>query len=323
MLPDFTLTITWFLAASSLVVMICLVVGARRSSVDKRLRGLAEAGSASANRTDARARRATQTSTPSVTTRENPVDQWANRRMRQMEKKNDVKERMTQAGLYRPKAVGVFITLRVILLLVPAGLGALAGKWGLIPLTHGLVFGVLAGLIGTLAPSFWLDHAKRLRQTKIRRALPDALDVLVVCLQGGLSLTGSFSRVARELANAHPMLAMEFQIIERQSQMGRTTGEAVREFAKRFDLEELRSMSSVVVQAERIGSSVVSALEVFAETLRQKRSQRAEELAQKASIKMLFPTLLFIFPGIFVVILGPAAIQIYEVLIQGVMRDAM
>ena len=77
------------------------------------------------------------------------------------------------------------------------------------------------------------------------------------------------------------------------------------------------------VQAERIGSSVVGALEVFAETLRQKRSQRAEELAQKASIKMLFPTLLFIFPGIFVVILGPAAIQIYEVLMQGVMRDTM
>ena len=144
--------------------------------------------------------------------------------------------------------------------------------------------------------------------------MPDALDVLVVCLEGGLSVPSAFSRVGHELVTAHPLLAMEFQIIEKQAQLGRTTGEAVRQFADRFDLEELRSMASVIVQAESIGSSVVMALEVFAKTLRQRRSQHAEEMAQKAVIKMLFPTVLFIFPAIFVVILGPAAIQIYEVL---------
>ena len=132
-----------------------------------------------------------------------------------------------------------------------------------------------------------------------------------------MSLNGAFARVAHELATAHPMLAVELQIIQRQTQMGRSTGEAVREFAKRFDLEELRSMASVIIQSEKIGSSVVTALTVFAETLRTKRFQRAEELAQKAVIKILFPTLLFIFPGIFIVILGPAAIQVYELLTSG------
>jgi tight adherence protein C len=183
--------------------------------------------------------------------------------------------------------------------------------------------GAAGAILGTIAPSFWLDYVKTSRQTKIRRALPDALDVLVVCLEGGLSLSGAFSRVARELATAHPMLSVEFQIIERQTRMGRTVGQAVREMADRFELEELRSMSSVIIQAEKIGSSVVTALEVFADTMRQKRHQRAEEMAQKAVVKIIFPTLLFIFPGIFVVILGPAAIQIYQLLIKGGLLNHM
>ena len=110
---------------------------------------------------------------------------------------------------------------------------------------------------------------------------------------------------------------MEIKIAERQMQMGRSAAEAIRGIADRFDLEELRGMASVVKQAERVGSSVATALEVFAETLRLKRQQRAEEMAAKAAVKMLFPTLLCIFPAIFVVILGPAAIQIYEKLVLG------
>ena len=150
------------------------------------------------------------------------------------------------------------------------------------------------------------------RQTKIRRSLPDALDIMVVCLQGGLSLTGTLARVARELVSAHPLLAVELNIVERQIRMGHTAGQALRDFARRFDLEELRSMASVVSQSERIGSSVVGALTVFADTMRVRRHQRAEELAHKAAVKMLFPTLFCIFPAIFIVILGPAAIQIYQ-----------
>lgn len=120
-----------------------------------------------------------------------------------------------------------------------------------------------------------------------------------------------------ELGTAHPLLAVELGIVEREMQMGLTAGEAMRQFAKRFDLEELRSLASVISQAERFGSSVTKALRTYAEALRSKRRQRAEELAQKAAVKILFPTLLCIFPGLFIVIMGPAAIRIYQVIVSG------
>ncbi len=321
-LSDFGPTVAWFAAASSLVGLVFLLIGARKNRVSERLDGISGPESAAP-------RPVATPGTPGLSGRkgptvvavDNPMQQLLDRQMRRQEKKRGMKERLEQAGLYDKRAIGIFVVLRVFLLLVPVGIGAAAGYLGTVTMSQGMMFGALAGVAGTIAPSFFLDHIKRGRQTKIRRALPDALDVLVVCLQGGLSLTGSFSRVAHELVTAHPMLALEFQIIERQTHMGRTTGEAVREFANRFDLEELRSMASVIVQAEKIGSSVVVALEIFAETLRQKRSQYAEEMAQKASIKMLFPTCFCIFPAMFVVLLGPAAISIWEVLIQGTFKQ--
>jgi tight adherence protein C len=238
-------------------------------------------------------------------------------RVRKQEKKNQLKARIVQAGLYRRDATKMFVAVRIAALLLPPVLGFVAGSMGLMPATYAVSLGILVSVAGTIAPSFWLDYVKRSRQMAIRRALPDALDVIVVCLEGGLSLSGTLSRVARELVGAHPLLATELSIVEREIQMGRTTGQAMRRFADRFDLEELRSMASVISQAESFGSSVVKALGVYADTLRVRRHQFAEEMAQKASIKILFPTLLLIFPGLFIVILGPAAIQIYEVIIKG------
>jgi tight adherence protein C len=252
---------------------------------------------------------------------ETRMDRLVARRVRQEKRKESLQDRMMKAGLYGRGAMATFKMFRFVLLVVPAALGVIASQLGLVKLELGLILGLAAGLAGTLAPSFWLDHLKRSRQQRIRRALPDALDVMVVCLEGGLSLPASFARVARELAPAHPMLALEFRIVDRHTQMGRSTGEAVRDFAIRFDLEELRSMAAVILQAERIGSSVVKAMRVFADTLRVKRQQRAEEMAHKATVKILFPTLLCIFPAILIVILGPAAIQIYDVLINGVLRN--
>lgn len=323
MISDAGLTITWFLAASSLVALIFLLLGSRRSRVDQRLQSLQTAIGARRGDAGFPGDLLRGSGPSSMKVAENPIDRWTSRRIRQQERKEGLKNRMEQAGLYQPRAAFVFWAVRIFLLAISVLLGLLAGKMGLISMRQGIVVGGLVGVMGTLAPSFWLDHLRRSRQTKIRRALPDALDVLVVCLEGGLSLTGALSRVARELATAHPMLALEFQIVERQTQMGCTTGEAVRKLANRFDLEELRSMASVIVQAEKIGSSVVTALQVFADTLREKRFQRAEELAQKAAVKILFPTVFFIFPGIFVVILGPAAIQIYHHLFHALTRSAL
>ena len=179
---------------------------------------------------------------------------------------------------------------------------------GLISQSDGLLFGAVAvGLLGTVAPTLWLDQLKRKRQVKIRRSLPDALDVIIVCLEAGLSVSAALSRVARELREAHPMLATELGIVEREIQMGQTTRAAVRQFAQRFDLEELRSLAAVISQADQFGTSVVKAFNIYADSMRVRRHQRAEELGQKACFKIMFPTLLCIFPGIFIVLLAPAA----------------
>lgn len=249
------------------------------------------------------------------------VDNTAIRRAREDQRKLTLRDRLVQAGLYKDRSGVVFGLAKVLLALVPIGLGVTAGLTGAAPLLPAVVVGGALSAFGTIAPSFWLDHLKANRQKRIRRALPDALDVIVVCLEGGLSLTAAFTRVARELADAHQLLALELKIVEREVQMGRSTGEAMRNFAKRFDMEELRSMAAVIIQAERFGSSVVKALTIYADTMRERRQQRAEEMAHKAVVKIIFPTVLCIFPAIFVVILGPAAIQIYEVISSGALMS--
>jgi tight adherence protein C len=136
---------------------------------------------------------------------------------------------------------------------------------------------------------------------------------MVFCLEGGLSLPGALKRMAGELRTAHPTLAVELNIVQREIQLGRSPGEALRKMGERADLEEVRSLASVILQAERFGASLVKSLRVHAETLRTKRMQQAEEKAQTAATKVLFPTVLFILPAMFVVILGPAIFHILEV----------
>jgi len=198
------------------------------------------------------------------------------------------------------------------LIVSPPLLGLAAGLAGLVPVRHGLILGAMFGIVGMIAPSFWLDKRKRDRQKAFRRSLPDALDVMVICLEGGLSPPGAMQRVAGELRTAHPALAAELNIVQREIQLGRSLGEALRQFAGRCDLEEVRSMASVIAQAERFGASLVKALRIHAEILRTKRMQYAEEMAQKAAIKILLPTLIFIFPALFIIILGPGVIQLLE-----------
>jgi len=248
-------------------------------------------------------------------------DRATRQRLHHEERRRKLRERMMHAGFYATASGSFFVIFRLLLIAGATGFGFLLSTIGKLTLMQGIGAGLICGIAATIAPGFWLDHIKAARQIALRRSLPDALDVLVVCLQGGLSVMAALSRVANELAVAHPMLAVEIKIAERQMQMGQTAGEAIRGIADRFDLEELRGMSAVIKQAEKIGSSVATALEVFAETLRLKRHQRAEELAHKAAVKMLIPTVLCIFPAIFVVILGPAAIQVYNNLIVGAFNN--
>lgn len=224
--------------------------------------------------------------------------------------------RLVQAGLYRRQAMAVFLGVKMLLMTGPALIGLAVGLTGLAPIRHAALGGACFGIIGMIGPSRWLDGKKAKRQTSFRRGLPDALDVIVICVEGGLSLVGALRRVAGDLRSVHPELAFELDVVQREIQLGQTAGEALRRLGERADMEEVRSLAMVIIQSERFGAGLNKALRIHADTLRLKRQQRAEELAQKAGTKVLFPTLLFIFPAIFVVILGPAMIQISSILSQ-------
>ncbi len=225
-----------------------------------------------------------------------------------------LRSRLRQAGLYRQHSTAVYVGTKCVLMVIPMVVGVLLSMVGLIAIIPGILFGAVVGLLGNVLPGLWLRRLKKGRQKNIRRALPDALDVIVVCLEGGLSLSSAFARVASELRTVHPLLADEMAIVRREIQLGRSTGEALKEFANRFDVAELRSMASVIIQAERYGASVVKALRVHADTLRLKRYQYAEAMAQKAPVKLIFPTVLCIFPALYTVLMGPAGVQLLEML---------
>lgn len=228
--------------------------------------------------------------------------------------RNRLAARLVLAGLYNRQALHVFLGVKLSILVgaLILGVGLMFSGAASPTLTMGVALGVfVAGMIG---PSFWLDGRRKRRQLKLRRALPDALDVLIICLEGGLSFQAGLKRVAVEIASAHPLLGGEFRIVDREIQLGRAPGEALLHFAQRTGLDEAASLATVVGQSERFGASLVKSLKSHSETLRERRKQMAEERAQKAATKILFPTLLCIFPAIFVILLAPAVFQTMAVL---------
>lgn len=227
------------------------------------------------------------------------------------EERTLLQTRLVQCGYYRNNAMHMFLAAKFILTVGPILIAFLCMILFGLP-RQVLVYPGILGIAGMIGPSFYLDRQKKIRQLKFRRALPDALDLLVVCVEGGLSLPASIKRISVELVGTHFELSSELNLVQKQIQMGMTPGEALEQLGFRSDLEEIRQLSAVVSQSERFGASITKSLRVAAETLRLRRQQHAEEMAQKAAVKILIPTLLFIFPALFVVILGPAAFQIME-----------
>lgn len=300
-----TVTLMAFLAASSLVLMVSLVLGDRRGRLESRLKELSGQGEAGPSTLEQNSiTRLAETALPKIGTPFIPSD---------AEERTRLQTRLVHAGLYGKQAMVVFLGLKVFLMFAPTVLGVVAGTIGLVTMQTGLLVGACCAIAGMIGPSFWLDRRKSQRQTCFRRALPDALDLLVICLEGGLSLSGALRRMAGELQTAHPVLGAELHIVQREIQLGRTTGDALRKMGERADLEEIRSLASVILQAEKFGASLAKSLRVHSEMLRLKRMQQAEERAQKAATKVLFPTVLFILPAMFVVILGPAIIHVMKI----------
>jgi tight adherence protein C len=224
-------------------------------------------------------------------------------------RRSELAARFARAGLYGRTVVPLFLAAKTILSIVlPLPVLAYSVRHGFNVITVGLMAAAVAA--GYLLPSLWLDKRTAWHANELRRGLPDALDMLVLCVEGGLTLMAAVSRVARELGVVHPVLAIEILTVHREIMLGRTTGDALDNFARRCDLEEVRSLALVVQQADRYGSSVAQALRLHSEAFRLERRHQAEEKAQRAAVTILFPTLLCIFPAVFTVLLGPAATQL-------------
>lgn len=179
-----------------------------------------------------------------------------------------------------------------------------------------VAFVLLAAIFGLFIPSFTLSRLIAKRQQKIARALPDAIDLLVVCVEAGLGLNAALQRVGRELELVEPVLAAEMAITNREIRAGKPRDEALRNLGDRTGVDDIKSLVAMLIQSDRFGTSIASSLRVFADSMRTKRRQRAEEMVSKASIKLIFPLLLFIFPALLIVLLGPALIMLYQALDQ-------
>ena len=217
--------------------------------------------------------------------------------------------RLVQAGHRSPEAVPVFLAIRVG---VAAGLFMLCMSPVLIK--PNLMTALSAAGFGYLIPGILLARKARRRQHKIRLSLADALDLLVVSVEAGLGLDQALARVGQELAFAYPDLSSELRLVNLELLAGKGRSEALRNLADRTGVDDLSSLVAMLVQTDKFGTSVAHSLRVFSETLRTKRRQRAEEAAAKTGVKMVFPLVVCIFPAIWIVTIGPAAIQFMKVL---------
>ena len=179
--------------------------------------------------------------------------------------------------------------------------------------TYGAFFVyALGAALGFLAPDFWLGNRIRARQLKLRMGLPEALDLMVICIEAGLGLDQAILRVADELSLSQPEIAEELMLVNFEQRAGRPRAEALRNLAERTDVPSIRSLVTMLIQTDHFGTSLADALRVHSDSLRTQRRQQAEEEAAKTTVKLVFPLVLFIFPSLFLVILGPALITIFE-----------
>jgi tight adherence protein C len=222
-----------------------------------------------------------------------------------------LKQRLMQAGFRREDASTIFLGLKFLCLCV----GFVVGGGGILVLGTG--YQTLLRCCGFAClmffiPDILLALVGSKRKQMIFLGLPDALDLLVVCVEAGLGLDQAMRKVSEEMKLTYAVIAEEFGLCNLQMQMGKPRGDALQELGTRSGVEDLRALASILIQADKFGSSIAQALRVQSDSMRTRRRQIAEEKAAKTAVKLIFPLVLFIFPGIFVVLVGPAAIEMYR-----------
>lgn len=223
-----------------------------------------------------------------------------------------LRKKLMYAGYRGPNAPLIY---RAIQLLSITGIPTLtlvavmlAGR----PITSSFPHLAIAAFVGYFVPRYALDFLINSRQLRLRWGMADALDLLVVSVEAGLGVNAAMVRVAEELKEVHPEIAEEFEMVNLEIRVGRNREDALRNLSERSGVDDLRGLCAMLIQADRFGSSIARAIRAYSDSLRVKRRQRAEQAAQKAAIKLLIPLALFLFPTLFIALLGPAFLQLMD-----------
>jgi tight adherence protein C len=243
-----------------------------------------------------------------------PDDNW---------ERSAVRGRFIMAGFRHPAAPAIFFAGKTVLaLLLPAVLYFTLGATGKAQDTNTLLmYLLLAATFGTYLPNLLLRHLIARRQNEIFESFPDALDLMTICVEAGLGVDAALSRVATEMGLASRVLSEELTLVTLELRAGGTKEKALRNLALRTGVEDVDALVSMLIQAERFGTSIAASLRIQSDLLRTKRRMRAEETAAKIGLKLLFPLIFFIFPALLVVLMGPAMLQIYRVLLPSMAQQ--
>jgi len=224
-----------------------------------------------------------------------------------------VEKLMASAGYHGGLPATLFAGAQM---LVPAIFAAaVIGIFGLTGVA--MIFALLAAVAGYFVPALWLGRAIQARRRQVQNGLPDAIDLLIVCVESGSGIDQALNRVASELSLAYPALAEELEMVSAETRAGKPRLEAFKNFAARTRVDDVRALVAMLIQTDRFGTSIGKALRTHAETSRTKRRQRAEEKAAKLAVKLLFPLVFCLFPAFYVVVLGPSMLSIFRHFVYG------
>lgn len=305
MQPEILISIAAFGAIAGAAWVVMSLVGGNKSRASERLDELRDP------RSRARGGKADDGTMKGMIEKAAPALSKALQPKSETEQSN-LKVRLANAGFSSSNAPRNFLALKIISLVLGILFGAIYGFTQMGVGQKSWMSFVIGGGIGFYLPEMILTLLKMSRQGKIFLQLPDALDLLVVCVEAGLGLDAAMRRVSEELADAAPEVCYELATANMQLQMGKARRDVLHDLGVRTGVDDMRSLAAILIQADRFGSSIAQALRVQSDSMRTKRRQLAEEKAQGAAVKMIFPLVLFIFPGIFVILVGPAGIQLMD-----------
>jgi len=225
-----------------------------------------------------------------------------------------LQKQLMQAGIRSANAPILFRAFHLLCMAAFPAIVALGCALMSKPLNKAFLYIMAAFVVGFFLPRYVLRKMIKNRQQQVRWGLADALDLMVISIEAGLGLNAAMMKVASELKEVHPDICDEFELANLEIRVGRDREEALRNLAERTGVDDLRSLVAMLIQTDKFGSSIGKAIRAYSDSLRTKRRQRAEQAAQKAAVKLLLPLACFLFPTLFIAILGPAALQLIDTL---------